>query len=156
MGFRPLALLWLVGALHSASQYTDGEAKSLPKAGNSFSGICERAGLCRWVRRYRRPEVHQAGPGQDLDSLWEEISRRLRASVPDSTFKLWLEPLRVVGAAGETLYLSAPENVQSWVERRYSKLIVEALETSESSLRTVSFAPGEHCQAAGGKDELEL
>lgn len=108
------------------------------------------------MRRYRRPEVHQAGPGQDLDSLWEEISRRLRASVPDSTFKLWLEPLRVVGAAGETLYLSAPENVQSWVERRYSKLIVEALEISESPLRTVSFAAGEHCQAPDSGGELEL
>ena len=77
-------------------------------------------------------------------------------SVPDSTFKLWLEPLRVVGAAGETLYLSAPENVQAWVERRYSKLIVEALETSESPLRVVSFAPGEQCQAPDGSGELEL
>ena len=108
------------------------------------------------MRRYRRPEVQREASGQDLDSLWEEISRRLRVSVPDSTFKLWLEPLRVVGAAGETLYLSAPENVQAWVERRYSKLIVEALETSESPLRAVSFAAGEQCQAPDGSGELEL
>jgi chromosomal replication initiator protein len=108
------------------------------------------------VRRYRRPAVHRIEPGQELDSLWEEISKRLRTSVPDSTFKLWLEPLRVVGAAGDTLYLSAPENVQAWVERRYSKLIVEALETSESPLRAVSFAPRDHSQAAESGGELEL
>jgi chromosomal replication initiator protein len=108
------------------------------------------------VRRYRRPEVHRDGSGQDLDSLWEEISKRLQASVPDSTFKLWLEPLRVVGAAGDTLYLAAPENVQAWVERRYSKLIVEALESSATPLRAVSFEAGGHTQAQEGPGELEL
>lgn len=78
----------------------------------------------------------------DLGSLWEEIQKRLQASVPDSTFKLWLEPLRVAGVAGETLYLSAPENIRTWVERRYSTLISEALEASGAGLRQISFAGG--------------
>jgi chromosomal replication initiator protein len=100
--------------------------------------------------------VHQGDSAQDLDSLWEEIRRRLQASVPDSTFKLWLEPLRVVGAAGETLYLAAPENVQAWVERRYSKLIVEALETSAGSLRAISFDSEDHPQGLDDPDEVGL
>ncbi len=77
---------------------------------------------------------------QDLDALWREIQERLRASVPDSTFKLWLEPLKPVGAQGSVLYLTAPDGIRTWVERRYSSLIREALAGGATPLREVSFA----------------
>ncbi|HJX33048.1 MAG TPA: chromosomal replication initiator protein DnaA [Solirubrobacterales bacterium] len=77
---------------------------------------------------------------QDLDALWREIQERLRASVPDSTFKLWLEPLKPVGAQGSVLYLTAPDGIRTWVERRYSSLIREALAGAVTPLREVSFA----------------
>ncbi len=82
---------------------------------------------------------------QDLDSLWQEVQGRLRASVPASTFQLWLEPLRVNGAQGEVLHLSAPEGIRAWAERRYSALIREALTSAGSQFRQVSFGtpPGE-------------
>lgn len=76
----------------------------------------------------------------DLDAVWQATRNRLRASVPESTFRLWLEPLEVVGADGDTLYLSAPEGVRAWAERRYSSLIGEALGDSGTDLRRVSFA----------------
>jgi chromosomal replication initiator protein len=78
--------------------------------------------------------------GQKLDPLWEDIQQRLRVAVPESTFKIWLEPLRAVGAQGTTLYLGAPEGIQTWVERRYSPLIREALEQAESGLTEIAFA----------------
>ena len=71
--------------------------------------------------------MHDNGPKPDLDSLWKEIQDRLRASVPPSTFQLWLEPLKVVGAEAGALYLSAPDSIRAWTERRYSSLIREAL-----------------------------
>lgn len=77
---------------------------------------------------------------QDLDSLWQEVQGQLRASVPASTFQLWLEPLRVNGAQGEVLHLSAPEGIRAWAERRYSALIREALASSGSQFRQVSFS----------------
>jgi chromosomal replication initiator protein len=77
---------------------------------------------------------------QSLQALWQDIQRRLRASVPDSTFKLWLEPLRPVGTRGKTLYLSAPAGIRSWVERRYSPLIREALDAAAPPFTEVSFA----------------
>jgi chromosomal replication initiator protein len=61
--------------------------------------------------------------------------------VPDSTFNLWLSPLRVLGARGATLHLSAPESTRSWVERRYSGLIGEALKAAGGALSEISFAP---------------
>ncbi len=64
---------------------------------------------------------------QDPDALWRTARDRLKASVPDSTYRLWLEPLAPAGADEETLYLTAPENVRTWAERRYSSLIAAAL-----------------------------
>ena len=80
----------------------------------------------------------------DLDSLWNEVQARLRASVPESTFQLWLEPLKVVGSRSETLLLSAPEGIRAWTERRYSGLIREALRSAGSQLSDVGLvADGE-------------
>ncbi len=72
----------------------------------------------------------------------------LRASVPPSTFQLWLEPLKVVGSRAETLLLSAPEGIRAWTERRYSGLIREALTGAGSQLSDVSLvAEGEAARA---------
>ncbi len=81
------------------------------------------------------------------------MQRRLRASVPDSTFDLWLQPLRVLGSRGATLHLSAPEGIRSWVERRYTDLIREALEGAGEALSEVSFGPLEAGSERGAVGE---
>jgi DnaA-like protein len=68
---------------------------------------------------------------------WEVASLKLAASVVVSTFKLWLQPLRAVGAEGTTLLLGCPDGVRGWTERRYSTLIREAL--SETPYTDVQF-----------------
>ncbi|HVY96526.1 MAG TPA: chromosomal replication initiator protein DnaA [Solirubrobacterales bacterium] len=79
----------------------------------------------------------------ELDALWGAICDELRGAVPESTFRLWLEPLKPAGAVGDTLYLSAPDKVRAWVERRYAGLIGEALERVGGPLSQVAFAGGE-------------
>jgi chromosomal replication initiator protein len=76
---------------------------------------------------------------QGLDALWAEVQSRLRASVPESTFRLWLEPIRVVGARGRTLHLGAPDGIRAWVERRYSSLIRDGLAGAGAPFDEVSF-----------------
>jgi len=76
---------------------------------------------------------------QELDALWRATQSRLRTSVPESTFRLWLEPLQAVGSDADTLYLTAPEGIRAWAERRYSALIGEALAGSGTPLRRVAF-----------------
>jgi chromosomal replication initiator protein len=90
--------------------------------------------------------VPEASSGQNLDALWEDVQRRMRAAVPESTFKIWLEPVRAVGAQGTTLYLAAPEGIRAWVERRYAALLREALLELGTSLSEVAFA-----ESAGGQ-----
>jgi chromosomal replication initiator protein len=104
-------------------------------------------------RRYGRPRVQGDSDQQQLDSLWQDVQRRLRASVPDSTFNLWLRPLKVLGASGSTLHLSAPDSIRSWVERRYATLIAEALEAAGAALSEISFAP---LEAPGGGTDADL
>jgi chromosomal replication initiator protein len=64
---------------------------------------------------------------QNLDAVWRTVRDRLRSSVPEPTFRLWLEPLQAVGVRAGVLYLAAPSGIRAWVERRYSSLILEAL-----------------------------
>ncbi len=96
-------------------------------------------------------------PRQDPDALWRTARERLKASVPDSTYRLWLEPLASVGADEETLYLTAPEKVRTWAERRYSSLIAAALRETGACQTQVGFVsdrasvPG---TGAGGGIEL--
>jgi chromosomal replication initiator protein len=84
--------------------------------------------------------VPDDSPRNELDALWRAVQERLEASVPESTFRLWLEPLEAAGVDGETLYLAAPEGIRAWTERRYSSLIAEALAEIDSPLHQVSFA----------------
>jgi chromosomal replication initiator protein len=95
--------------------------------------------------------------GQPLEPLWRDVQDRLRGAVPESTFKLWLEPLRAVGGHGATLLLAAPEGIRPWVERRYASLIREALTAAQGEYREIGFADenavGEG-REAGGSIEL--
>jgi chromosomal replication initiator protein len=87
----------------------------------------------------------------DLGALWRTTQERLEGSVPESTYRLWLEPLKAVGSDGDTLYLEAPEGIRAWAERRYSGLISQALEAAGTGLTQVSFAaPRELAESSPG------
>jgi chromosomal replication initiator protein len=94
---------------------------------------------------------------QDLDSLWKDVQARLRASVPASTFQLWLEPLTVVGSQGQTLFLSAPEGIRAWTERRYAGLIREALVGLGTQITEINLvAEGERSPGSEAGPGLDL
>jgi chromosomal replication initiator protein len=83
--------------------------------------------------------VDDSGARPDPELLWRQVRDRLRASLPPSTFQLWIEPLEVGGVRANVLYLSAPDNVRAWSERRYAGLIREALAAVGSELTDVEF-----------------
>ena len=125
---------------------------------NHFSGICDPSRFGSRGRRYGRSSVRDDTSGKNLDVLWEGVRRHLQAAVTESTFRIWLEPLRTVGAQGKTLYLAAPDGIQTWVERRYAPLIREALEVVGSPFAEIAFADAEAEKApsGGGAPVVEL
>jgi chromosomal replication initiator protein len=82
--------------------------------------------------------VEQALP-DDLAMIWQRVRDEVRSSLPPSTYKLWLEPLRPVSAHGGTLYVTGPERVRTWVERRYAARLTAALQVHAESLREIAF-----------------
>ena len=53
-----------------------------------------------------RPGAEAEG---DIVSIWTAVSEHLAASLPELTYRIWLEPLRPASAQGDVLYLTAPE-----------------------------------------------
>jgi len=97
------------------------------------------------------PQVSDDSAKEDLNSLWRATQDRLKASVPDSTYRLWLEPLSTAGADAETLYLTAPEGIRTWAERRYSALIAEAVVAAGGRTTRVAFV-GERATVPGHEE----
>lgn len=77
---------------------------------------------------------------------WVNSVFHLRLSVPESTFNLWLRDLSLIGVQGETVVLDAPVDKRSWIERRYSTLILEALKAADGRYTEVSFVGVPSCR----------
>ncbi len=54
---------------------------------------------------------------------WARIQSELRRAVDQTTFDVWLAPLRVHGLADGTLLVSAPEQIRAWVADRFGALL---------------------------------
>jgi chromosomal replication initiator protein len=85
------------------------------------------------------PEQRSETAKVDLTRAWQLVRDELRDSVPDRTFELWLDPLRVAAARGATLYLTAPKRVITWAERRYAELVRSAVRHQVPGIDEVDF-----------------
>ena len=72
-------------------------------------------------------------------AAWRELRAELRQAVGDSTFEIWLEPLKLVSIRDGKLLVDAPPATQAWLSKRFGRLL-------ESSARRVF----------GGDVEVEL
>ena len=82
--------------------------------------------------------MEQALP-EDLTTIWQRVRDEIRSSLPRSTYNLWLEPLRPVCSQGTTLYVTGPDRVRRWVERRYVHRLEEVLRVHTPSLSAIAL-----------------
>jgi chromosomal replication initiator protein len=62
----------------------------------------------------------------DADPIWTRLQAELRDRVPESTYDVWLAPLRFGGRDGERLTVLAPAEVRAWVQQRYVGVLEDA------------------------------
>jgi chromosomal replication initiator protein len=64
-----------------------------------------------------------------LEHTWSQIQAELRRSVTDSTYHLWLAPLRARALHGQSLLIGAPEEIRTWVADRFSRVLQSSAAT---------------------------
>ena len=84
-----------------------------------------------------RPTDTQA---EDLATIWNGVRDELRGTLPQSAFENWLEPLRAVGVQGSRLYVSGPDRVRDWFQRRYGAAATDALRRRAPGFTEIAFA----------------
>ena len=95
--------------------------------------------------------MEQALP-EDLTTIWQRVNDEVRSSLPPSTYNLWLEPLRPVCIQGTTLYVTGPERVRRWVERRYVHRLEQVLRMHTPSLSAIALVAAPDAPPARGVD----
>lgn len=63
-----------------------------------------------------------------LEHTWPQIQAELRRSVTDSTYHLWLAPLKARALDGELLLVGAPDEIRTWVADRFARVIQSCAE----------------------------
>jgi chromosomal replication initiator protein len=81
-----------------------------------------------WTPVVERPyllpkERIDAAVSTELEQIWSRVQSGLEAAVDDSTYRLWLAPLRAHEVAHGTLTVEAPVRSCAWVRERFGRLL---------------------------------
>jgi chromosomal replication initiator protein len=63
------------------------------------------------------------------DEIWNRIQAALRAEVTDTTYELWLAPLRATSYEGDVLRIQAPGPTRGWVSDRFGDTLERAAQS---------------------------
>jgi chromosomal replication initiator protein len=82
----------------------------------------------------------------ELEQIWSRVQGRLQDAVDDSTYRVWLEPLRPRALAHGTLTVDAPERSCAWVRERFGRLLQTCANAEPGPQTAIVIAPvaGEH------------
>ncbi|HEX4806829.1 MAG TPA: chromosomal replication initiator protein DnaA [Conexibacter sp.] len=76
-----------------------------------------------------------------LDHTWPQIQAELRRAVTDSTYHLWLAPLRARAIDGDTLLVGAPEEIRTWVADRFARVLQTCAAAVLGEATTIAVVP---------------
>jgi chromosomal replication initiator protein len=64
----------------------------------------------------------------ELDHIWTRVQGELALTVDESTYRIWLAPLRPVELCGELLVVEAPPQTCDWIHDRFGRLLEASIE----------------------------
>ncbi len=76
-----------------------------------------------------------------LEHTWPQIQAELRRAVTDSTYHLWLAPLRARAIEGDTLLIGAPEEIRTWVADRFVRVLQTCAAAVLGEATTITIVP---------------
>jgi chromosomal replication initiator protein len=65
---------------------------------------------------------------RELEDIWSRVQAQLALAVDDSTYHLWLEPLRALELDGERLLIGAPPHACRWIQDRFGAILQSSAE----------------------------
>ncbi len=95
------------------------------------------------ARTYIEADGIQPVAPAEISQSWLSATRLLASSLPEATYRMWIEPIRPIGRRGDILLLEAPANVRTWVEKRYQGMILTALSKLGIEVSGIDFTPQE-------------
>jgi chromosomal replication initiator protein len=64
----------------------------------------------------------------ELDHIWSRVQAQLALVVDESTYRIWLEPLRAVELADDQLVVLAPAHACRWIRERFGRTVQASVE----------------------------
>ncbi|MDA0162012.1 chromosomal replication initiator protein DnaA [Solirubrobacter ginsenosidimutans] len=84
----------------------------------------------------------------DPATIWHRFRTEAQRAVSESTWHIWLERVGFRELAGTTLVLEAPDDVRSWVETRFTRLL--------NALAETVIGPGARVDIVGPQEQVEI
>ncbi len=94
---------------------------------------------------HRREQV-DAAVSNDLQHIWSRVSAELAGAVDETTYRIWLEPLRVVAFDSACLSLEASPQACTWVRERFGRVLQTAAAAALGAGVIVSISPASQSQ----------
>lgn len=74
------------------------------------------------------------------DVLWEGVMKKLSDSVSSSIFETWMSTLYLSKIDDKEMTIGVPnEFVRSWIQEKYKPIILSAIKTQDTSIRSIRF-----------------
>jgi chromosomal replication initiator protein len=74
------------------------------------------------------------------ESLWTDVSARLRGALNENTFRTWFSEVGAVDIAEQTFVLAVPNDfTRQWIEDRFAELIRAAVKDATGTDRALEF-----------------
>jgi chromosomal replication initiator protein len=77
---------------------------------------------------FHEKEPTDAAVSPPLDHIWTRVQAQLALSVDDSTYRIWLEPLRPIELQGERLLVESPPHARRWIQDRFGRILQASVE----------------------------
>jgi chromosomal replication initiator protein len=75
------------------------------------------------------------------ESLWVDVSARLKGALNDTTFRTWFSEVWAVSVEGDVVVLGVPNDfTREWIESRFGELIRAAVKDAGGGERRLEFA----------------